>query len=569
MTRRAQRLAALAAACLLPGTPALAQEGSAHPNYLPLSHPGTSVPIAAVAVELTASSGDPARDAAAVAAVEAIVNGLAGRQFEAIEMANIVRRIEADPAVAGVAYRLLPDGANGARVRFDVTPAAPGAARPTFPAGFPTLLKTDRMLVTAIVAGGLGVYSDGNPWFGQPALFLASSPVAGHLPGSRATWTEGDLELGGGFAARLGDSNVYAFGAVTGMLSWSLGQDIFTNESRAYVAVEKGYAGILYANPATRNRVKLSLGRQTYTLNDGFLVNMVKGSSNAGPRGATYLGPRLTNDFSVLGEAHFGAWDFNAFYINPNELEQLESNSHFLGGNIAYTFRKGLSVDATVLTVPGSDISSATPQGRRVPLQGTTTVAGHLAVSNLLAAGVFTEAELAYQFNDGEDVAAWAGYGTLGFIARDTGWTPSLSYRYAAFSGDDPDTVTFERFTAPLSTGLGIWLQGIAFGKLFANTNLVTHRVQFNVAPAPALNVTFDYHRLIAAQLNNLGGNPALAQLASTDIGRELTLSGRWAIKRTLYLQGVASAAIPGEALQALGADRTWTTVQLSLYWSL
>jgi hypothetical protein len=83
------------------------------------------------------------------------------------------------------------------------------------------------------------------------------------------------------------------------------------------------------------------------------------------------------------------------------------------------------------------------------------------------------------------------------------------------------------------------------------------------------MNVTFDWHRLSAAQLNNLGGNPALAQLAAREIGNELTLSGRWAINRRLYLQAVASVAVPGSALMAIGADQTWSTLQLSLRWSL
>jgi hypothetical protein len=148
-------------------------------------------------------------------------------------------------------------------------------------------------------------------------------------------------------------------------------------------------------------------------------------------------------------------------------------------------------------------------------------------------------------------------------------WTPSLSYRYAHFTGDDPDTQTYERFDSPLSTGLGIWLQGISFGKLFSNTNLATHRIQFNVAPVETLNVTFDYHKLIAPEFNNLGANPVLRQLTSHDIGDEFTLSARWAINRNLYLQGVASYAIPGEALRDIGANEDWSTLQLSLYWSL
>jgi hypothetical protein len=80
-------------------------------------------------------------------------------------------------------------------------------------ADFPVFYKDDSSLVTAIVAGGLGVYSDGNAWFGKPMLFL--SP--GYTPGARTTWTEGSIEIGGGFAAQIHDSPFYAFGALTGM----------------------------------------------------------------------------------------------------------------------------------------------------------------------------------------------------------------------------------------------------------------------------------------------------------------------------------------------------------------
>ena len=93
--------------------------------------------------------------------------------------------------------------------------------------------------------------------------------------------------------------------------------------------------------------------------------------------------------------------------------------------------------------------------------------------------------------------------------------------------------------------------------------------MQLNVVPLEALNVTFDYHKLTAPQLNNMGSNPALSVLQSHDIGQEVTLSGRWGINRNLYLQGVASYALPGEALRDIGADKPWTTLQLSLYWSL
>lgn len=568
-------LAALLLAAV-PCTAARAQEASTQPNYITQPRQAEGVDVDSVIVRLRSPSGDAARDAEAIATARRLLAPLAGTGFSSIETARLVARVTEAAAVARVEYRLLPAGANAVRVEFLVDAQAPDAG-PQGPSGvlagtlgdFPVFYKDSRSLVTAIVAGGLGVYSDGNPWFGQPELFNRFNPLAGHLPGSRATWTEGSLELGGGFAAQLGDAPVYAFGAVTGMKTWSIGQDIFRDDTRNFDAMEKAYAGLLYADPVTRNKARVSVGRQVYTLNDGFLVNLVKGSANAGDRGATYLGPRLANDFSVLADGRLGKWRFATFYIDPNEIEALETDSTFLGANLGYGFTDNVGLDGTAMTIPHSNSLYANPYGLTLQREGTTTLAAHLLWKRLAFDGLWIEGELAHQFNPDYAMNAWAGYGTIGYIARDRAWTPSISYRYSYFSGDDPATETFERFDPLLNTGLGIWLQGISFGKLTANSNLATHRVQLNVVPVETLNVTFDYHMLMAPQLNNLGANPALANLSSHDLGQEFTLSGRWALNRNLYLQAVASYALPGEALRNIGADENWSTLQLSLYWGL
>lgn len=553
-----------------------AQEASTQPNYITQPRQAEGVDIASVLVRLRTSSGDAARDEEALATARRLLAPLAGTGFSSIETARLVARVAQAAAVSGLDYRLLPAGANAVRVEFLVDAQAP-ADRPPAASGvlagtlgdFPVFYKDERSLVTAIVAGGLGIYSDGNPWFGQPELFNSVNPLAGHLPGSRATWTEGSLELGGGFAAQLGDAPLYAFGAVTGMKTWSIGQDIFRDDTRDFDAMEKAYAGLLYADPTTGNKAKVSVGRQVYTLNDGFLVNLVKGSANVGDRGATYLGPRLANDFSVLADGRFGNWRFAAFYIDPNEVEALETESTFLGANLGYGFTENAGLDITAMTVPHSQSLYANSDGLTLRREGTTTLAAHLLWKRIAFDGVWFEGELAHQFNPDYAMNAWAGYGTIGYIGRDRAWTPSISYRYSHFSGDDPETETFERFDPLLNTGLGIWLQGISFGKLTSNSNLATHRVQINVVPVETLNVTFDYHKLMAPQLNNLGANPALSTLSSHDLGQEFTLSGRWALNRNLYLQAVASYALPGEALRDIGADDNWSTLQLSLYWGL
>ena len=479
---------------------------------------------------------------------------------------------------SGVEYRLyLDEPQNGLRVVFYVDAVSPREAHATISGLFsgtlsdlPVLYKDSRTLLTTIVAGGLGTYVDNNPWFGEPLLFNRFNPLAGELPRNRTSWSEASLELGIGGATQLGDSTFYAFGAVTGMRSWSIGQDIFTADERAFDDIKKAYVGLLYADRHTKNRAKLSLGRQTVTLNDGFLVNLVKGSSNAGERGATYLGPRLANDFSVLADGGFGPIGFHVFYIDPNELEALESDSTFLGANAKYTFNEDVSLDTTFITLPTSKSTYANPHGLTLRREGLDTVSAHLMWRNLLGAeGLWFEGEIAHQFHPDYDMSANAFYGTLGYIARDVAWTPSLSYRYSQFSGDDPDTKRYERYDPLMNTGLGIWLQGVSFGKLTSNSNLEAHRVQLNVSPVEALNLTLDWHLLRAPELNNLGSNPALGTLTSHQLGHEFTLSARWALNRNLYLQSLISYAIPGEALRDVGADKNWMTAQVSLYWGL
>jgi hypothetical protein len=573
MGRNAVRPAlAMLAMAALAGGHALAQEASTHPSNLPQSMQAEGVPVDSISVNLRNSGGSTEQDAAALEAVAKFGAELEGEPFSAIETTRAVARMEREPGVGNVEYRLLPQGANAVRIQFLVDVAEGEKKGEGVPSGmltgeladFPVFYKDDRSLVTAIVAGGLGVYSDGNAWFGSPERFLKS---AGYLPSASTTWTEGSVEIGGGFATQLGYSSVYAFGALTGMKTWTIGADIFRDDGRAFDAIEKAYAGLLYADRASRNYAKLGIGRQTFTLNDGFLVNLVRGSVNAGDRGASYLGPRLTNEFSVLADGRFGSWSFNAFYIDPSELDVSDTETTFLGGNIRYRFNDNVSFDGTLMTILTSD--SVYAGSDDLEREGLNTAAAHLLWKNLGADGVFLESELGHQWHPDLDMSAWAGYGTIGYIARDAKWTPSISYRYAAFSGDDPDTKTFERWDPLLSTGLGIWLQGISFGKIVSNSNLATHRVQLNVVPVETLNVTFDYHKLTVPAVDDVKANRVPGTLSSSDLGQEFTLSARWAINRNLYLQGIASYAMPGEALRDIGADENWSTLQLSLYWGL
>jgi hypothetical protein len=208
-------------------------------------------------------------------------------------------------------------------------------------------------------------------------------------------------------------------------------------------------------------------------------------------------------------------------------------------------------VDASVIHAVRSDTRYAAPTGPVGTREGLWTYAAHLRWADpAVAPGLWLEGELAHQRHSDFDMSAWAGYGTVGYLARDLPWTPSLSYRFSGFSGDDPETGTYERFDALYNGGLGEWLQGISISKLVRPENRLTHRLRLNVAPDPRLNLTLDWFLHRADQLNNIGANPAIAQLSSRDLGQELQLAGRWAISDRLYFLGIAGAAFPGRRHQ-------------------
>jgi hypothetical protein len=228
MTVRARALlTGVACACLLgaPGGPAIAQEGAGSfgPAVLPVGRAAVGEDIASVAVEIAASSGQQARDDAARAAARAAVAPLVGRDYAPVLVDAALADLVAAGTLRAARHRTVYDGARGGLgvvVSLDVAAAPEAVAAPSEPARFPDIIRDDRTQLSFILGGGVGAYSDTNPWFGAPDLFNSFSPIAGELPGSRTTWPEAYLEFGLGGATRLGDSDLYLFGAATGITAF-------------------------------------------------------------------------------------------------------------------------------------------------------------------------------------------------------------------------------------------------------------------------------------------------------------------------------------------------------------
>lgn len=539
---------------------------------------GSTIQLTDVTVELRGLLQDTSSAALRSRAVEAF--GFSpGDQFNEIIAQQGLARVRRLDDVADASYRIVrTTNPAGRTLVLTLTTRAPGAAQAEAakPAAFPVLYQDSSTLFRVLLNGGVGVFADTNPWFGNPLPYtrlnpLVQDPPAGAQTGRTASWVENYIEYGLGGAQQLGRSPFYVYGAGTFVTVMSAGQDIFRDDARATTNVEKLYGGLLYAAKDGGPRVNISVGRQNFTLNDGFLVAQHGSQWNAGPRPGVYLAPRTTHDFAALGTLKWDRWTWTNFYLNPNEYEPIESHTHLAGTNLRYTLAKNFYGDVSYLYVPHSDTRYTAPDGTRLPREGLRTYAGHIRWADpSIIDGLWVESEAARQTHDDFDMDARAAYGTIGFLARALPWSPSLSYRYAFFSGDNPNTSTYERFDSLYSGGLNEWLQGITINKALSQPNRITHRVRFNVAPEPRLNLTLDYYRHEADELNNRGGNPALSQLHSKDLGQEFQFAARWAISDNLYFLGIASHAMPGKALELAtpDPDKAWSTVQAQLFWN-
>lgn len=530
------------------------------------------LPIALVYVHLEESTGTPEGDAALKKEIAATLTTQAGDTFRELAVDMEIKKMRALSTLSSASYGAYRSVSSGQVVlvifalpkQREDKEGSMGMIATGRLGDFPLLYEDHRTKLTLILNGGVGVYSDHDPWFGGfGSEFNGRNPLAKDPVNSKGiTWGEGYWEPGIGGIAQIADSPLYLYGAVTYLFSGTLGDDIYNSDSWGHGDFERLYAGALYDLPGHGNVIDVSLGKQIYQIRDGFLLSKIPVSTSAGERGALYLGPRLASKNTALGRLRIGGAGIDAFMIEPSEVDILETDTRLLGVNLQYRWAR-VETAFTFYYMDECDTTFPFPrEGLRTynPSVGLTDIGG--------VDGLWLKAEYAYQDNDNYDMAAHAGYGWLGYQSSSP-WRPGISYRYSVFTGDDPDTDTVERFDPLFSGGLGNFLPGLVFSKAYKNSNLKTHRVRVNVYPTETFELSLDYFHHMADRSNNRGGiGPLNTTLPSKEIGEEITFTSNWYIGRHFFLQGLASVAIPGNALQEIlpGDVRPWYTVQVALY---
>lgn len=442
--------------------------------------------------------------------------------------------------------------------------AAAGAPRGMLATGttsdFPVLYDSGGTYVKVKAESIALHYGNADAWYGRPDLMLNGNPMVQGKPSGKGyqQWVEGMVHTGLYGITPLSE-RFYIFGGASVLASGSYGQELFSNRTRSHVAIEDAFAGFITGvtrENGDRLQLDASAGRQRFTLGDGFLI--INTAANGRDRAALQANPRWSADMVALARLRYNNTKVELFRVDPDELPILDSKTVIDGVNIETRLSNGFEAAASFLRVPQSSFKYFTP-AQTFTREGLQVFDARLRWQPNPAGtpGPFVAAEAALQRNENFDMQAYGFYGEAGWSFASLPWSPTFSYRYAQFSGDDPNTSTFERWDPLLSGGNGEqWVQGINHFKVVQDSNIIAHRFQLRLRPSAKFELVPQVWLFRADSLTNLGGNPALSFLGSKDYGYELNLTGKYFASRNVYVQGHVAATFPGAAVKkAFNAD--------------
>lgn len=284
----------------------------------------------------------------------------------------------------------------------------------------------------------------------------------------------------------------------------------------------------------------IAIGRQDYTIGTGMIVN--DGGGDGAERGGWYLGMRKAFDESLLVRLDTKRWLVEGFHIeNRPRAGGIEGEAD--GVNVEYTLAEAVTLGGSYLDVQANlpDEDSLDVFSGRIDWGGER---------NIHASGEYVS-----ESNDQIDSAGW--YGEVGYTFAAAAWAPDISFRYAHFDGDVPDTADDEQFReiAYGFTDYGTWYQGeIAGNYPLGNGNVVSRLLRAQFKPREKLSMNILYYNFMLDEPASLDSG-----VTADDFGDELDITFDWQATDNIYIIGVIGALSPGEAAkQWTGGEDDW-----------
>lgn len=364
-----------------------------------------------------------------------------------------------------------------------------------------------------------------------------------------ANWMEGSIKpaLSGAYTLS-NSSQIYGKVSVVGERTYFASPPLVGGDASSFKE-EDAYLGWRSGNTVAggENVLDLSAGREQYKLGHGMLL--WDGASEGGTNGGYWTNARKAFKFAAIARYKPGSNTFEAFYLEKDELPENDTDTKISGLNYEYAIGEDTTLGATFMKLSAD--TNAAPQ--RDGLKVYNLRAFTAPFSSLKALSF--EAEYAKEDNGSKlDSYAWNALVAYQF---ESPWTPKLSYRYAFFEGDNPNTSKNEGFDG-LLTGFydwGTWWQGEIGGEYFlSNSNLISHQVRVHTKPIESVGTGLIYYDFRLDKPEALG-----SQVTSDKVARELDWYTDWTVNKNFMLSFVAAVADPGKAVeQAYGRTDTF-----------
>ena len=286
------------------------------------------------------------------------------------------------------------------------------------------------------------------------------------------------------------------------------------------------------------NGLDVVVGRAPYELGHGMLL--FDGAAEGGSRGGYWTNARKAFQFAAIGRVKPGPHLAEVFYLDRDELPERDTGSRVWGTNYELAIGEDTTLGATYMKWFAKPLFRARDG---------------MNVFNIRAYGPFVRRipDLSFEFEyaserngDAIDSNAWTLQSAYE-ISR-AKWTPTFTYRYAFFQGDDPATPRNEAFD-PLFPGFydwGSWWQGEIAGEYFlSNSNLTSHMVRAHVAPNDAVGGGLIFYKFSADQ-------PAAVApgVTAKDVASEIDAYAEWKLNSNFTVSFLGAYADPGKATQ-------------------
>jgi hypothetical protein len=300
-----------------------------------------------------------------------------------------------------------------------------------------------------------------------------------------------------------------------------------------------------------KDALTVSFGRQDFHVGDGFLI--WDGNFDTAGDATYWLAPRTAFDNTAIITLNTGPIRADAFYLKSDKDND---NAELVGGNFEYNWKGVGTFGATYFNFIDSDDELYLRKGLNVASVRATDI----QVPGV--PGLTLRGEYARQWGNehGIETDASGWYAEIAYSLADLlPWSPTLSYRYSAFSGDaDPDdneNTAFDPLFFGAGRGWGTWYQGEIVGEyLLFNSNNDVHMVQLNVKPSDSLSTGLLYFNFSLDKANYFG-----TPIKDKSFANEIDLYADWNVTDHIYFGAVAGLGWASAAAEeVVGDDDTY-----------